>query len=60
MDRNDGFIAGDRVTVRHHSHGMQGRIMAVAEGYAMVRYKNASPFIAAVKDLTRVIPDYLS
>lgn len=30
---------------------MVARVMAVAEGYAMLRYPHCAPFIASVKDL---------
>lgn len=32
------------------------RIMAIAEGYAMVRYPRAMPFIVALKELERYAP----
>lgn len=54
MSDSDGFRVGDDVQVSFHDHGRTGRVMALAEGYAMVRYKGCSPFIAAVKELTRV------
>lgn len=54
MDANDGFYVGDSVTVGRHSLGMVGRVMALAEGYAMVRYPRCSPFVVSVRELTRV------
>lgn len=46
---------GDRCTVvgRRQLPGlpMVARVMAVAEGYAMLRYPHCAPFIASVKDL---------
>lgn len=46
--------AGDRCTVNRHANGNPVRVMAVAEGYAMVRYPGCSPFIEPVKDLRRL------
>lgn len=54
MDDHDGFYIGDDVTVSRHDHGRPGRVMALAEGYAMVRYKGCAPFVVPVKELTRV------
>jgi len=59
MSDSDGFYVGDDVQISRHDHGRTGRIMALAEGYAMVRYKGCAPFIASVKELTRVVPEYL-
>lgn len=54
-DCNDGFYEGDSVTVGRHDHGMSGRIMALAEGYAMVRYPRRAPFVVPISELTRVV-----
>lgn len=54
MDKNDGFYVGDSVVVARHTHGWTGRVMALAEGYAMVRYPRCAPFVVPVKELTRV------
>jgi hypothetical protein len=53
-DKNDGFYIGDSVEVGRHSHGLPGRVMALAEGYAMVRYRGCAPFVVPVQELTRV------
>jgi hypothetical protein len=34
----------------------QARVMAIAEGYAMLRFKGRMPFIEAIKDLERWNP----
>lgn len=35
----------------------QARVIAIAEGYAMVRFKGCMPFIVPTKDLERWNPD---
>ena len=42
---------GDKFRLDQHNHGMTARVMAVAEGYAMVRYPRCTPFIVPVKEL---------
>lgn len=50
--------AGDRCIVNDHAATEDvtrvARVMAVAEGYAMVRYPRAMPFVAALKELSKV------
>lgn len=59
-EMSDNVIrAGDRCTVKRHrdertSISRIARVMAVAEGYAMVRYSRAMPFVEPIKELTRV------
>lgn len=36
------------------AHGWPARVMAVAEGYVMARYKGAMPFVASLKELSLV------
>lgn len=45
---------GDRCAVAIHGHGGVARVMAVAEGYAMVRYLRATPFVGALKELSKI------
>jgi hypothetical protein len=53
---------GDRCTVNRYDPWLRkpklddrvARVMAVAEGYAMLRYKGAAPFLASVSDLHKV------
>lgn len=51
---NDIIKAGDRCTVLGHTKGWVARVLAVAEGYAMVRYSHAAPFIAPLETLRPV------
>lgn len=51
---NDIIKAGDRCTVSGHTRGWVARVLAVAEGYAMVRYSHAAPFIAPLETLRPV------
>lgn len=51
--------AGDRCTVKRHRDERTGitrivRVMAVAEGYAIVRYPRAMPFVEHIKELTKI------
>lgn len=48
--------AGDRCTISGHTRGWVARVLAVAEGYAMVRYSRAAPFIAPVDTLRPLTP----
>jgi hypothetical protein len=43
--------SGDRCTVLGHSKGWVARVLAVAEGYAMVRYSHAAPFVVPIEML---------
>lgn len=47
---------GDRCTYVGHTHGNVARVMAVAEGYALMRYPRCGPFVAPVRDL-RLVDD---
>ena len=51
---SDEIKRGDRCAVNRHMNGNPVRVMAVAEGYAMVRYPRCIPFIEAVADLTKL------
>lgn len=48
-----GIEVGDRCTVDRHTHGLVARVMAVAEGYAMLRYKGCVPFVAPIAELRK-------
>lgn len=48
------FKVGSRCLIPSHSHGMVARIMAIAEGYAMLRYPRCMPFVYSLKDLKEI------
>lgn len=53
---NDPIKVGEHVYIDHPLHyafGQTVRVMAIADKYAMVRYKGAMPFTVPVKELTR-------
>lgn len=57
MTDTTALKAGDRCTVKRHEHyGSVARIMAVAEGYAMLRYPKAMPFVVPVSELRPPVP----
>lgn len=49
---------GDSCIVNRHAAtedvARVARVMAVAEGYAMVRYPRAVPFVVALKELSKI------
>lgn len=57
---------GDKVKVQCNSNAGfreipgDSRVMAIAEGYAMVRFPRCMPFIESVKDLERWNPQEAS
>lgn len=44
---------GDRCYVARHGTGQVARVMAVAEGYAMLRYPSCAPFAEAIPALIK-------
>lgn len=48
------YATGDRCIVLSHDHGRVARVMATAEGYAMVRYPRCFPFVVPVRELAPV------
>jgi len=47
---------GDKVTIKSHagySTAPDARVMAIAEGYAMVRYPRAMPCVYRLKELSK-------
>jgi hypothetical protein len=48
---SDTIQVGDWVTVEHHGHSKVARVMALAEGYAMLCYPRCAPFLEQVEDL---------
>lgn len=50
------WLAGDRCHVHDGTHNgaLVARVMAVAEGYAMLRYPHCIPFVVPLKSLARV------
>lgn len=45
---------GDHVRYPAHTHRLVAQVMAVADGYAMLRYPRCAPFIARVIELEYV------
>jgi hypothetical protein len=54
---SDTIKIGDQVAVEHDGHSTVARVMAVAEGYAMLCYPRSAPFLEQVADLCHVV-DY--
>lgn len=48
-----GIQPGGYCTVNRHTNGKPVRVMAVAEGYAMVRYPGYQPFIEPINGLNK-------
>lgn len=48
------FRRGDHCTVERHGHQRVARIMAVADGYAMLRYPQAVPFVKPLSCLRKI------
>lgn len=57
---NNDLKRGDRCIVTRHNHQAhptrgRAKVLAVAEGYAMVRYPRATPFVEPLDGLQKIV-----